>query len=103
MVRGRGGPGDEHALFDERLAWERALGADRWTCLSFPQEYGGRDATLLPQGIFYEEYARAGGPGRVGIVGEGLIGPTIPPFRAGEQKRRVPARPPAGGGQCGAG
>ena len=27
VVRGRGGPGDEHALFEERLAWERALGA----------------------------------------------------------------------------
>ena len=24
-VRGRGGPGDEHALFDERLAWEQHL------------------------------------------------------------------------------
>jgi alkylation response protein AidB-like acyl-CoA dehydrogenase len=69
IVRGRGGPGDEHALFDERLAWERALGAARWTCLSFPHEYGGRDASLLQQVIFYEEYARAGGPGRVGIIG----------------------------------
>jgi alkylation response protein AidB-like acyl-CoA dehydrogenase len=87
-VRGRGGPGDEHALFEERLAWERALGAARWTCLSFPEEYGGRDATLLQQVIFYEEYARAGGPGRVGIIGEGLIGPTILHFGSDEQKRR---------------
>jgi alkylation response protein AidB-like acyl-CoA dehydrogenase len=88
VVRGRGGPGDEHALFEERLAWERALGAARWTCLSFPEEYGGRDATLLRQVIFYEEYARVGGPGRVGIVGEGLIGPTILHFGSDEQKRR---------------
>ena len=63
MVRGRGGPGDEHALFEERWAWERALGAAGWTCLSWPTEYGGRDVTLLQQVIFYEEYARAGGPG----------------------------------------
>ena len=88
VVRGRGGPGDEHSLFDERLAWERALGAARWTCLSFPDEYGGRDASLLQQVIFYEEYARAGGPGRVGIIGEGLIGPTILHFGTEEQKRR---------------
>jgi alkylation response protein AidB-like acyl-CoA dehydrogenase len=88
IVRGRGGPGDEHALFDERLAWERALGDARWTCLSFPHEYGGRDASLLQQVIFYEEYARAGGPGRVGIIGEGLIGPTILHFGTEEQKRR---------------
>jgi alkylation response protein AidB-like acyl-CoA dehydrogenase len=72
-VRGRGGPGDEHSLFEERHAWERALGAARWTCLSWPREYGGRDASLLEQVIFYEEYARAGGPGRVGLVGEGLV------------------------------
>jgi alkylation response protein AidB-like acyl-CoA dehydrogenase len=87
-VRGRGGPGDEHALFDERLAWEQELGRARWTCLSFPEEYGGRDATLSQQVIFYEEYARAGGPGRIGIVGEGLIGPTILHFGSDEQKRR---------------
>ena len=87
-VRGRGGPGDEHSLFEERLAWERALGAARWVCLSFPEEYGGRGASLLEQVVFYEEYARAGGPGRVGIVGEGLIGPTILHFGTEEQKQR---------------
>ena len=87
-VRGRGGPGDEHALFDERLEWERALGAAGWTCLSWPREYGGRDASLLEQVIFYEEYARAGGPGRVGLVGEGLIGPTILHFGSDAQRSR---------------
>src|SRR5262245_7959369 len=64
-VRGRGGPGDEHALTDERRAWERRLGAAGWSCIGFPREYGGRDATLTQQVIFYEEYARAGGPGRL--------------------------------------
>src|ERR1700675_4621550 len=88
IVRGRGGPGDEHELFEERLAWERALGAAGWTCVSWPREYGGRDVALLQQVIFYEEYARAGGPGRVGIVGEGLIGPTIVHFGSDAQKRQ---------------
>ncbi len=87
-VRGRGGPGDEHALFEERHAWERALGAAGWTCLSWPREFGGRDASLLEQVIFYEEYARAGGPGRVGLVGEGLIGPTILHFGTDAQRAR---------------
>jgi len=36
--------------------------------------------------IFFEEYARAGGPGRVGIVGEGLLGPTIVHFGSDAQQ-----------------
>ncbi|MEY3362033.1 MAG: hypothetical protein RL531_1752 [Actinomycetota bacterium] len=87
-VRGRGGPGDEHSLFEERWEWERALGDAGWTCLAWPEEYGGRAATLLEQVIFYEEYARAGGPGRVGLIGEGLIGPTILHFGTEEQRAR---------------
>ena len=87
-VRGRGGPGDEHALFDERAAWERALGDAGWIGIGWPREYGGRGLTLTQQVIFYEEYARAEGPGRVGIVGEGLLGPTIVHFGSDEQKRR---------------
>src|SRR5438874_1658363 len=89
VVRGRGGPGDEHELFAERLEWEQELGRDGWIGLGWPAEYGGRGATLLEQVIFYEEYARAGGPGRVGIVGEGLLGPTIVHFGDDAQKRRV--------------
>ncbi|MCU1426236.1 MAG: acyl-CoA dehydrogenase [Actinomycetia bacterium] len=88
LVRGRGGPGDEHELFDERLAWEQELGRHNWIGLGWPAEYGGRGATLVEQVIFYEEYARAGGPGRVGIVGEGLLGPTIVHFGSDAQKHQ---------------
>jgi alkylation response protein AidB-like acyl-CoA dehydrogenase len=87
-VRGRGGPGDEHALLDERRAWDRVLGAAGWSCLGWPREYGGREATLTEQVIFYEEYARAQGPGRLGHIGETLAGPTIIAFGNEEQKRR---------------
>ena len=88
VVRGRGGPGDEHELFEERSAWERALGAAGWIGIGWPQEYGGRGLSLTRQVIFFEEYARAHGPGRVGIVGEGLLGPTIIHFGSDEQKQR---------------
>jgi alkylation response protein AidB-like acyl-CoA dehydrogenase len=87
-VRWRGGPGDEHELFDERSEWEQELGRHGWIGLGWPAEYGGRGASLVEQVIFYEEYARAGGPGRVGIVGEGLLGPTIVHFGSDEQKRQ---------------
>ena len=87
-VRGRGGPGDEHELVEERTVWERALGEAGWIGIGWPTEYGGRGLSLAQQVIFYEEYARAHGPGRIGIVGEGLLGPTIIAFGSDAQKRR---------------
>ena len=87
-VRGRGGPGDEHALFDERLAWERHLGVHGWTCVGWPKEHGGRGLSLRQHVIYYEEYARAQGPGRLGHIGEGLLGPTIIAFGTPEQQQR---------------
>ncbi|MEV7965046.1 acyl-CoA dehydrogenase family protein [Sphaerisporangium sp. NPDC088356] len=87
-ARGLGGPGREHEGHELRMAWERHLGAARWTCLGWPEEYGGRDAPLDQQVIFHEEYARADAPARVGHIGEGLIGPTILDFGTEEQKRR---------------
>jgi alkylation response protein AidB-like acyl-CoA dehydrogenase len=88
VVRGRGGPGDEHALFEERRAWERKMGEAGWSCIGFPKEYGGRGASFTQQVIYHEEYARAGGPGRIGHIGETLLGPTIIAFGTEEQKRR---------------
>jgi alkylation response protein AidB-like acyl-CoA dehydrogenase len=87
-IKGRGGPGDEHSFYDERLAWERRLGADGWTCVGWPAEHGGRELPLPLQVIWYEEYARAGGPGRLGHIGEGLIGPTLIHFGSPEQQQR---------------
>jgi alkylation response protein AidB-like acyl-CoA dehydrogenase len=87
-VRGRGGPGDEHALLEERRAWERRLGESGWTCIGWPVEYGGRGVSLSQQVLFHEEYARAGGPGRLGHIGEGLLGPTLIAFGSEAQKRR---------------
>jgi alkylation response protein AidB-like acyl-CoA dehydrogenase len=87
-LRGRGGPGDEYALVDERRAWERALARAGWTCIGWPREHGGRGASLTRQVIFHEEYARAGGPARLGHIGETLLGPTLIAFGTEEQKRR---------------
>jgi alkylation response protein AidB-like acyl-CoA dehydrogenase len=73
----------------ERKHWERALAADGWTCIGWPREAGGRGASIEQQVIFHEEYARAGGPGRMGHIGEGLAGPTIIAFGTEEQKARL--------------
>jgi len=73
----RGGPGDEHAFVEDRMAWERELASGGWTCVGWPIEHGGRGLPLHLEVAFHEEYARAGGPGRAGLVGEGLLGPTL--------------------------
>ena len=84
----RGGPGDEHTYPEERKAWERRLAEGGWTCVGWPVEYGGRGCSIEQQVIFFEEYARAGAPGRMGHIGEGLAGPTIIAFGSDEQKAR---------------
>ncbi|GAA3983244.1 acyl-CoA dehydrogenase family protein [Actinomadura viridis] len=87
-ARGLGGPGREHEAFEIRLAWERHMAAAGWTCVGWPEEYGGRGATLAQQVIFNEEYALAGAPARVGHIGENLLGPTLLAFGTPEQRER---------------
>ena len=84
----RGGPGDEDAYPALRKEWERELAAGRWTCVGWPEAWGGRALSIERQLIFHEEYARAGGPGRMGHIGEGLIGPTLIAHGTEAQKRR---------------
>ncbi|GGU81714.1 acyl-CoA dehydrogenase [Streptomyces litmocidini] len=87
-LRGRGGPGREHEAHAERLAWERHMAAAGWTCVGWPEEYGGRGATLEQQVAFHEEYALADAPARVSHIGEQLLGPTLIAFGTPEQRKR---------------
>ena len=87
-LRGLGGPGREHEHFEQRLAWNRHLAASGWTCIGWPEEYGGLGASLARQVIFHEEYARSGAPARAGHMGEELLGPTVIAFGTQAQKDR---------------
>jgi alkylation response protein AidB-like acyl-CoA dehydrogenase len=87
-LRGKGGPGREHEAYDERVAWDRHLAQHGWTCIGWPEEYGGRGLPLFQQVIFHEEYARADAPARVNHLGEELLGPTLIAFGDEEQKKR---------------
>jgi acyl-CoA dehydrogenase len=88
ILRHRGGPGDEHAFVQERMAWERELATGGWTCAGWPTEHGGRGLPIHLEVAFHEEYARAGGPGRAGLIGEGLLGPTLIHFGTPEIQQR---------------
>ena len=58
-------------------AWQRTLFDGGWAGVSWPREHGGRGVTIIEQSIFQEELALAQAPERLGVIGEGLVGPTI--------------------------
>ena len=78
--------------FEWHREWERALAAARLSVVSWPQEYGGRDASLLEWLAFEEAYYTAGGPVRVGQNGLFLLAPTL--FAHGTQEQRDRLLPP---------
>ncbi|KQV64150.1 acyl-CoA dehydrogenase family protein [Caulobacter sp. Root343] len=83
------GVSDHVTQIPERRAWEAALGQAGWSCVGWPAAFGGRDASIAEQVIFAEEYARAGGPERIGHIGVELAGPTLLAFGDADQKARL--------------
>jgi alkylation response protein AidB-like acyl-CoA dehydrogenase len=81
--------GDTAEGFALHVEWERALFAARWAVVSWPEEYGGRNASLWEWLIFEEEYYRAGAPQRVTQNGIFLLAPTIFEFGTREQQERI--------------
>ena len=87
-IRNCSGLGD--AGYDPQLAkrWEQALARGGWVGIGWPKEHGGRALPLSQQVVFHEEYVRAGGPGRLGHIGETLLAPTLMAFGTREQQQR---------------
>jgi len=81
--------GDTAPGFALHREWERELFDARWAVVSWPREYGGREATLFEWLIFEEEYHRAGGPQRVTQNGIFLLAPTLFEFGTQEQKDSI--------------
>ncbi|MEX2255007.1 MAG: acyl-CoA dehydrogenase family protein [Acidimicrobiia bacterium] len=81
--------GDTREGFALHLEWERALNGSRWAVVSWPEEYGGRDASPMEWLIFEEEYYRAGGPQRVTQNGIFLLAPTVFAFGTPAQQERI--------------
>ncbi|TAL20271.1 MAG: acyl-CoA dehydrogenase [Frankiales bacterium] len=78
--------GDTREGFALHLEWERRLFEDRWAVVSWPEEYGGRAASVWQWLAFEEEYYRAGGPQRVTQNGIFLLAPTLFAFGTQEQQ-----------------
>ena len=69
--------------------WQRKLYDAGYAGINWPKEYGGRDASLTEQLVYYEEIARTKAP-YVGVNFVGLLhgGPTLMAEGTPEQKQR---------------
>ncbi|MFJ8161420.1 acyl-CoA dehydrogenase family protein [Streptomyces sp. NPDC096136] len=83
--------------FAAHREWEARLHADRWSTVSWPEEYGGRGADIERWLVFEEEYWAAGAPGRVSQNGISLLAPTLFDHATPEQRARV--LPPMASGE----
>jgi alkylation response protein AidB-like acyl-CoA dehydrogenase len=81
-------PPDEDSQYAWRRDWQRRLNDGRWAGVHWPEEYGGRGASLMETAIFFEEMGRAGAPLPANVLGLLLAGPTIMIWGNDEQKDR---------------
>ena len=78
---------DARRVYD--TGWQKKLFDAGYAGINWPKEYGGRDATLIEQLIYFEEIARANAP-YVGVNFVGVLhgGPTIMAEGTPEQKAK---------------
>jgi alkylation response protein AidB-like acyl-CoA dehydrogenase len=82
------GAGGIMAAMERRRAWQRKLNEGRWAAIGWPDEWGGRDATVTQNVIYSETMARYRTPGIYNANGLWQIGPMIIRWGTDEQKQR---------------
>ena len=80
---------DTEVGFAQHREWEHELADARLSVVSWPEEFGGRGASLLRWVVFEEEYHAAGAPGRVNQNGIFLLAPTLFAHGTPEQRERL--------------
>lgn len=88
--------GDTKQGFAQHLVWEKMLFADRWAVVSWPESFGGREASLWEWLLFEEEYYAAGAPPRVTQNGIFLLAPSLFAFGNATQQEHILPRMAAG-------
>jgi alkylation response protein AidB-like acyl-CoA dehydrogenase len=81
-------PTGDEAAFEFRKDWQRKLADAGYAGLSWPEEYGGRGATLIEQALFNEEMVRAKAPMTANVLGLVMGGPVVIAHGTDEQKKR---------------
>src|SRR6266571_1256623 len=81
-----------HMTFQEKVAvrraWQKKLFESGWIGIGWPEEYGGRGASLMQEAIYNEEMARAQAPATANVIGLNMVGPTILAVGTPQQKAR---------------
>ncbi len=75
--------------FAQHRRWDRVLFDAGLSVITWPEKYGGRDASLLQWVVFEEEYFRAGAPGRASANGISMLAPTLFGHGTEEQLDRI--------------
>ncbi|KAA0104206.1 acyl-CoA dehydrogenase family protein [Mycolicibacterium sp. P1-5] len=75
--------------FSQHRRWDRILFDAGLSVVTWPEKYGGRDATLLQWVAYEEEYFRAGAPGRASANGTSMLAPTLFAHGTEEQRDRI--------------
>src|SRR3954462_14509246 len=81
-------PGGDIEAFGFRREWQHKLHSAGFAGLSWPEEYGGRGATLIEQALFNEEMVRARAPMTANVLGLVMGGPVVIAHGTDEQKER---------------
>jgi alkylation response protein AidB-like acyl-CoA dehydrogenase len=76
---------EERKAFNEE--WPHRLYEGGWICASWPEEYGGKNLSIMQNVVLAEEFARAKAPLRADFFGDTLVGPTILQWGTDEQKK----------------
>lgn len=81
-------PEDEKDYTQFLRDWQRTLDEGGWAAISWPEKYGGRDATLMQEIIYNQEMVRAGAPPLLNYIGIHMVGPTLMQIGTKEQRER---------------
>ena len=79
---------NQEERFQIKFDWQKKLHGAGWVGIHWPEEYGGRGATVMEQTIYQQEMARVRAPGLANPLGISLVGPTLMHWGTDEQKKR---------------
>jgi alkylation response protein AidB-like acyl-CoA dehydrogenase len=81
--------GRDPGAFDTLRAWDATVADAGWGAVSWPEDFGGRGATVLEQLVYAEETTRARAPMPLNVIGMNNIAPAIMHYGTDEQKRAL--------------